>query len=139
MRAMVGLVAVKMAFTGGAAHHQRARPHQARPQAPNANNERVKSRAYPDQQILIEQEKRLYGANLANRVPYDEIAVVELRMECILDQLVVSMILALVRERDLPAQTLSQIVALDDFETQRKSDRLELRDPDRSLWRGRCS
>ena len=130
---MMSLVAVKMAFAGGTTNHQHARPHQARPQAPNANNERVKSRAYPDQQILIEQEEGLYGKNLANRVPYDEIAVVELRMERILDQLVVSMILAFVRECDLPARTLSQFVALDEFETQRKSDRLEFRDLDRSL------
>src|SRR5262245_47155468 len=130
---MVSLVAVKMAFTSGASHHQHARSHQARPEAPNANNERVKSRAYPDQQILIEQEEGLYGTNLANRVPYDEIAVVELRMDRILDQFVVSMILAFVRECNLPARTLSQSVTLDDFETQRKSDRPELRDPDRSL------
>jgi hypothetical protein len=47
-------------------------------------------------------EKRLYGANLANRVLYREIPVIELRMKRILDQFVISMILG-ARSRKRPA------------------------------------
>src|SRR6516225_9667949 len=125
---MAGLIAIKMAFTGYASHHQRARSHQARPHPASGVDEHAKSRARSDQQIQVQQEKGLHGTYLANRVLYDEIPVIELRMKRILDQLVVSMILALVRESHLPAGTALQIVACDDFETPRKLHRFISRD-----------
>src|SRR5262245_34102524 len=106
-----------MAFASDAPHHQRARSHQAWPHAANGVDKRAKPRAHSDQKILIEQEEGLDRTNLANRILYDEIAVIELRVQRILNQLVISMILTFVRECNLPARTLSQIVTLDDFET----------------------
>src|SRR6185295_13634191 len=75
-------IAFKMAFTRDAAHHQRARSHQARPHPANAADECTKPRAHSYQQILVKQEKRLYGTDMATSILYEEISVVELGMEC---------------------------------------------------------
>jgi hypothetical protein len=83
-------------------------------------------------------KKRLYGANLANRVLYREIPVIELRMKRILDQFVISMILALARESDLPARTAPQIVSRDDFETPRKLRRLDSPEGNDLACRAHC-
>src|SRR5262249_650870 len=105
-------------------HHQRARSHQARPHPASGVDEHAKSRTGSDQQIQVQQEKRLHGTNLANNVLYDEIPVIEFWMKRILDQFAVSMILAFICESDFPARTALQIVARDDFETPRKLHRL---------------
>jgi hypothetical protein len=79
-----------------------------------------------------------WWTNLTDRVLDDEIPVVELGMERILDQFVISMILALVRESDPPARTALQIAARGDFETPRISHRRVSRDVDNLACRVRC-
>src|SRR6516164_10591982 len=125
-----------MAFTGDAADHERASSHQVWPHPANYVDERAKPRARSDQQIQIQKKKRLYGTNLTDRVLDDEISVIELGMERILDQFVVSMILTLVRESDPPARTALQIAACDDFA--RISRRLVSRDVGNLACQVRC-
>src|SRR5262249_38414196 len=115
MRTMAGFIAIKMAFASGTPHHQHPRSHEPRPHAANGIDERAESGAHPDQQILVEQKEGLCATNLTNRVLDDEITVIELGVERILDQFVVSMILALVRECALPARVLLQTITCDDF------------------------
>ena len=83
----------------------------------------AKPGAHADQQIEVQQKNGLYCASLTCRVLDDEIPIIELGMKRILDQFVISMVLALVCESDLPARTALQIVARDDFETPRISIR----------------
>src|SRR5215831_10588778 len=82
--------------------------------------------------------QRLYGTNLTCCVLDDEIPVIELGMKLILDQFVISMILALVREGAPPARTALQIAARDDFELPRRSHRLVSQDVDNLACRMRC-
>src|SRR5262249_39057911 len=66
--AIAGLIAIKMALTGDAAHHQRARSHHARPHPASGIDEDAITRTRSDQQVLIQQEKGLHGRNLANPI-----------------------------------------------------------------------
>src|SRR5262249_27232608 len=74
----------------------------------------ARTRSY--QQILIEKEKGLHGANSTTRILDDEIAIFELRVQCIFDQLIIAMILAFICEGGSPARKSRQIITPDDFE-----------------------
>ena len=63
------IVAVEVTFARGTSHHQRARAHEARPQAANEIRQPSESRFGADQQIQIEDKERLDGANLAAASP----------------------------------------------------------------------
>ena len=56
---MADLIAIKMAFAGDAPHHQRTSSHKAWPHPANGVYEQPKPRARPNQQIQVQQEKRL--------------------------------------------------------------------------------
>src|SRR5262249_17421061 len=81
----------------------------------------------------------LHGANFATRVPYDKIAIVELGVERIFNQLVIAMIFAFIRECAPPARNLCQIITPNDFEARRRPVLLDFRDSDHSFHRESCS
>jgi hypothetical protein len=116
-----------MSFTGNASNHYHARPHKARPDAADVLDEGTKTLAHSDQQILIEQKEGLHGANLTICIPYEKIEIFELGMERVLDQLVITMILAFARECYLPARKLREAVTPDDLKARRRYDLLSFR------------
>src|SRR5665213_1697646 len=94
-----------MPFTCRASHHQRACTHEARPQATNDSRQPLDSGFGADEQIQVETEKRLDGANLALQVPDNEIPKVELLVDCVLDEFIISAVLCLGAERIRPMWT----------------------------------
>src|SRR5258708_35601859 len=74
------ILAVEMSCARRATHHQRARMHEARPQAANEARQPPDSGARADEQVQIEDEKRLDAADLALPVPYCEIPIIVLRV-----------------------------------------------------------
>ncbi|HWN49696.1 MAG TPA: hypothetical protein VNO18_07700 [Xanthobacteraceae bacterium] len=64
--------------------------------------------------ILIEDEKWLDCLNLAVMVPDGEIPIVKFRVDGILDDFVIAVILVLRRERALPMPAISQLIARND-------------------------
>jgi hypothetical protein len=89
--------------------------HEARPQAPNEAGQPADSRRGSDQQIQIENEKRLDAADLAGPVPDREITIVELGVDRVLDDLVVTAILGLRREGIGPAPASRRLLPRDDL------------------------
>ena len=96
-------VAVEVSFPSGASHHQRARPHEARPKSPDPGDKLLGVIIGAGHQILIDDEEGLDGADVLAVVD-DEVAVVETVLERVFDEFVEAMILALAGERGPPAQ-----------------------------------
>src|SRR5215471_1688157 len=79
----------------GASHHQRARPHEARPKAAQPADDFCHGSAHAREQILVDQEIRLDDADGAIVLDNDQIAVVESILQCVFEKFVVTMIFSL--------------------------------------------
>ena len=95
MRCANSSFAVEVPFSCSASHHQRSRTHEARPEAANEIRQPSDSGLGADEQIQIEDKKWLDRANFAGLVTDDEISVVELLVDCILDEFIIAAVLCL--------------------------------------------
>ena len=104
------VVAVEMAFAGGAADHQGARRQESRPQSPQRGECRPRA-DHGGTEILVEHEERRDRAHLAGRVAQREIAVVEALPDAARDDLVIAAVLALAGECARPAAAARDLFA----------------------------
>src|SRR5450631_628471 len=81
---------IAVAFARRASNHQRAGAHEARPKATNLRRQPSDPGFGADQQIQVENKKRLDGTDLAAAVPDDKILVVELLVDGVFDEFIIS-------------------------------------------------
>ena len=84
---------LEMPFATRAAHHQRPHLQELRPNPPYRACQGLRPRSNTRKQILVEHEERLDCANLPALIPDHEIAILELRADRILHDLVIAAIL----------------------------------------------
>ncbi len=104
------VVAVEMAFAGGAADHQGARRQESRPQLPQRRQRRPRA-DHGGTEILVEHEERRDRPHLARCVAQREIPVVEALPDAARDDLVIAAVLALGGERARPAAAARDLFA----------------------------
>jgi hypothetical protein len=97
-------------FAGGAPHHERSHSHEVRPYPTDTINQATYLGAHADKEILIENKKRLDGANALVCIFDDEIAVLKSLQNRIFDNLVVAMILSPTFKCTRPAPAMHQLI-----------------------------
>jgi len=86
---------VKLGFTSNTSYHHRLHEHKSRTVMANDIDQMPKIRTNPNQNVLIENEKRLDSSNLSAEVLQFKIQVFKLRMDCIVYQIVIAVIFVL--------------------------------------------
>jgi hypothetical protein len=122
--ARAAVAEIEVAFAGRASDHQCAQPQEVRPQASHQPVRSTAQRGRAGEQILIEQEEGLDGANLALVIPDDEIPVREIGAERPLDQLVIPVILALAGKCAGPMLQTGKAGARDNLDATRRGRRV---------------
>jgi hypothetical protein len=102
-------VGIDVALTGNAPHHQRSCAHEARPQSPNSLAEASNCLSRALEKILVKDEAGLYGSDGSIATPNEEITVIEALSDRILNDLVVAMIFALMKEGAFPASAMREL------------------------------
>src|ERR1700683_3807264 len=87
----------------------RVRAHEARPHPENEVRQRPDARFGAGEQIQIEDKTWLHRADLAGRIAHDEIALLEIFVDRVLDEFVVSAVLCLVADSVLPMPRLDHL------------------------------
>src|SRR5216683_280289 len=100
---------VEMTFARNTANHERAQLHEPREQATQEFDGTFERGTNSGEHILIEEEKRLHRLNLPGGVLDHEISVIELRMDRVLDEFVIAVILPLRLECVRPIPALCQL------------------------------
>ena len=93
----------------------RVRAHEARPHPANEVRQRPDARFGAGEQIQIEDKTWLHRADLAGRIAHDEIALLEIFVDRVLDEFVVSAVLCLEAESALPMPRLHHLAARNDL------------------------
>jgi hypothetical protein len=101
--------AVEVTFARGASHHERAHPHEARPDLADTIDQTSYLGTGADKEILIKDKERLDGANAPICILDDELPVIKSLQDRIFDNLVVAMILSLALKRTRPTSAMHQI------------------------------
>src|SRR5262249_35404462 len=96
------MVAIQLTVPGDGADHEGAQRHEAWPRPAHDGGKGLDSRARAGQQVLVDDEERLNRKRLSGSVADDGVAMAEFRMKSVLDDLVVSVVLALVRKCLVP-------------------------------------
>jgi hypothetical protein len=86
---------VQLGFAGNASDHHRLHVHKSRPSIANDIDPMSEMRASTRQNVLIEDERRLDGANASVSVLQCKIQVSKLGMDRIVQQIIVAMIFVL--------------------------------------------
>ncbi|HTV28667.1 MAG TPA: hypothetical protein VMF32_12855 [Xanthobacteraceae bacterium] len=105
-----------MPFSGGASHHQRACAHEAAPEAANEIDHPAQLGLGTNEQIQIKEKERLDPTNFARLIADYKISVIELFVDRVLDQFVISAILGLSGERINPSFTFYRFEPRSDFD-----------------------
>jgi hypothetical protein len=95
--------------------------HEPRPVATNGVDESAAIGAHAGQDVLVENEEWLDGADLCVAVADGEVQIIELGMDRVLYNFVVAAVLVLRSKRSLPLWALSQLTARDDLDAGHRS------------------
>src|SRR5216684_8192076 len=104
-----------MGFACDTANHHGLHEHESWPSGPDRIDQTSESPMNSGENILVKNEERLDGLNLALMVPDGEIPIIEFRVDGVLDDFVIAVILVLRRERALPMPAISQLIARNDI------------------------
>ena len=112
---------VKMRFAGNTPDHHGLYDHEPRPVATNGVDQSAAIGAHAGQDVLVENEEWLDGADLCVAVADGEVQIIELGMDRVLYDFVVAAVLVLRSKCPLPLRALSQLTARDDLDAGHRS------------------
>jgi hypothetical protein len=98
-----------VAFAHGTSDHQSPHLQETRPHAANRLNNCPCREIGTGEEILIDYEERLNSLNVAIPVPDSKVSVVEALSDCVFDQLIEAMVLALAGESAAPVAAVHQL------------------------------